>query len=231
MNTPLHMAAYALNPKWYVERPGRISPIEDPEVKRGFRAAITKMYDEDDAKKIRRQWVHFANLNGPFNKHDAKEDLKDLGQEDPIGWWRMHGDDAPEIQYLAIRLLSQIASSSTAERNWSTYSFIHSIKRNRLTSKRAENLVAVHSALRLSHRKTPEYQMGPATRWDVDPEDDAQIDEEERLDEVQHGLVGVPLVTPEVETESDSDLDGDTPIDGDFMQQMHQEDQSMDLSP
>ena len=73
--------------------------------------------------------------------------------------------------------------------------------------------------------------MGPATWWDVDPEDDAQIDEEERLDEVQHGLVGVPLVTPEVETKSDSDLDGDTPIDGDFMQQMHQEDQSMDLSP
>ena len=72
MNTPLHMATYALNPKWYVERPGRISPIEDPEIKKGFRVAITKMYDEDDAKKIRRQWVHFANLNGPFNKHDAK---------------------------------------------------------------------------------------------------------------------------------------------------------------
>ena len=36
MNTPLHMAAYALNPKWYVERPGRISPIEDVEIKRGF---------------------------------------------------------------------------------------------------------------------------------------------------------------------------------------------------
>ena len=53
------------------------SPIEDPEIKRGFRAAITKMYDEDDAKEFQRQWVLFANLNGPFNKHDAKEDLKD----------------------------------------------------------------------------------------------------------------------------------------------------------
>ena len=38
--------------------------------------------------------------------------------------------------------------------------------------------------------------MGPATRWDVDPEDDAQIDEEERPDEMQHGLTGVPLVVP-----------------------------------
>ena len=172
---------------------------------------------------------HFANLNGPFNKHDAKEYLKDLGQEDHIGWWRMHGDDALEIKHLAIQLLSQIASSSAAKRNWSTYSFIHSIKRNRLTSRRAKKLVAVHSALRLEHRKTPEYQMGLATRWDVDPEDDAQIDEEERLDEVHHGLVGVPLDTHE----SDSNSDSDTPIEGPdaFMQQMDAEDQSMEHTP
>ena len=95
-----------LNRKWYLERPGRISPIDDPKIKRGFRVAITKMYDEDEAKEIQRQWIHFACLNGPFNKHDAKEDLKDLSQEDPIGWWMMHGDNAPEIQYLVIRLLS-----------------------------------------------------------------------------------------------------------------------------
>ena len=120
----------------------------------------------------------------------------------------MHGDDAPEIKHLATRLLSQIASSSAAERNWSTYSFIHSIKRNRLTSRRAEKLVAVHSALRLAHRKTPEYRMGPATRWDVNPEEDAQIDEEDGPDETQHGLVGVPLVTHESDTNSDIPIGG-----------------------
>ena len=52
---------------------------------------------------------------------------------------------------------------------------------------------------------------------DVDPKDDAQIDEEERPYEMQYDLVGVPLVTPKVETDSDSDLYGDTPIDGAFM--------------
>jgi hypothetical protein len=37
MNTPLHMAnMYALNPKWYMERPGRIPPIDDLEIKKGF---------------------------------------------------------------------------------------------------------------------------------------------------------------------------------------------------
>ena len=47
LNTPLHMAAYALNPKWYVEREGRVAPIDDPKVKQGFIDAIEKMYTLD----------------------------------------------------------------------------------------------------------------------------------------------------------------------------------------
>ena len=42
-----------------------------------------------------------------------------------------------------------MSSSSAAERNWSTYDFIHNKKRNRLTEDRARDLVYVHSNLRL----------------------------------------------------------------------------------
>lgn len=81
-----------------------------------------------------------------------------MAHENPMGWWRLHGDEAPLLCALAIRLLSQVASSSFAERNWSTYNFIHSIKRNRLTSKRVEKLVAIHSGLHLQECKTLEYR-------------------------------------------------------------------------
>jgi hypothetical protein len=101
----------------------------------------------------------------------AKEDLLGMAQRNPNGWWGMYRDNAPELCTLAMHLLSQVASSLAAERNWSTYSFIHSIKKNRLTSKRAEKLVYVHSSLRLLTRKAPEYLEGPAARWDVDLED------------------------------------------------------------
>jgi hypothetical protein len=37
---------------------------------------------------------------------DAQADRIDLGQDDLIGWWRMHGDGAPKLKHLAIRLLS-----------------------------------------------------------------------------------------------------------------------------
>lgn len=42
--------------------------------------------------------------------------------------------------------------------------------------------------------------MGLTTRWDVDLEDYAQIDREDKPNEMQHNLVGVPLVTPKVES-------------------------------
>jgi hypothetical protein len=64
----------------------------------------------------------------------------------------------------------QVASSSAAERNWSTYSYIHSVKRNRLGSKKAEDLVYIHTNLRLLSRKDDGYNEGSTKLWDVAPE-------------------------------------------------------------
>jgi len=68
---------------------------------------------------------------------------------------------------LAMKLLSQPASSSCCERNWSTYSFVHSVKRNALTPERAEDLVFVHSNLRHLSRRTDAYKTGETRMWDV----------------------------------------------------------------
>ena len=147
LNTSLHMAIYALNPKWYMERPNRVLPIDDEEVKNGFLDAINKMYTPDEANVLRGQFIDFGTLSPSSFTQDARRDIKIYAQKNPIGWWRMYGGDVQELRQLASRLLSQVSSSSAAERNWSTYSFIHSVKRNRLTSKRAEKLVYVHSSL------------------------------------------------------------------------------------
>lgn len=211
MNTPLHMAAYSLNPKWYAPRPGRVAPSHDEEVKEGFMKALTKMYTPEESTILRTQWLAFANLHGPtFSRPEARTDRATLAQTDPIGWWTWHGKDAPELRLLAIRLLSQVASSSAAERNWSTYSFIQSVKRNCLTSRRSEKLVAVHSALRLQDHQSSEYCQTPALRWDVNPEDAMQIEEED----THERLVGVPLVEADPSISMDTDTDLDSSSDG-----------------
>ncbi|XP_059075352.1 uncharacterized protein LOC131875288 [Cryptomeria japonica] len=170
LNTPLHMAAYALNLKWYVPRPGRVTPIEDPEVKDGFISAIDKMYVPTEASQIRIEWTKFATLWGYLEA--AKIDLEIMSQEDLKLWWTIHGPKS-SITTLAITFLSQVSSSFAAERNWSTYSSIHSVKRNMLTSRRAEKLVAVHSVLHLIDRNTSTYKESPAAKWDVEPEEPA----------------------------------------------------------
>ena len=49
----------------------------------------------------------------------------------------------------------------------------------------------MENSLCLEHMKTTKYLKGPATWWDIDPKDDAQVDE--GPDEIQLKLVGVPF--------------------------------------
>ena len=57
--------------------------------------------------------------------------------------------DCPELQTVAMLVLSQPSSACPCETNWSTYKFVHSPERNRLDPARAESLVFVHTNLRL----------------------------------------------------------------------------------
>lgn len=63
----------------------------------------------------------------------------------------------------------QVASSSSAEWNWSTCSFIHSVKHNLLGAKIVDDLVYIHSNLCLLSHKNPEYNDGVIRNWDLAP--------------------------------------------------------------
>jgi hypothetical protein len=59
------------------------------------------------------------------------------------------GRDTPNLQRLALRLVSQCISSSGCERNWSTFALLHTKVRNRLSHKKLNRLVYVNYNLRL----------------------------------------------------------------------------------
>jgi hypothetical protein len=86
----------------------------------------------------------------------------------------MYGSPAKNLHKLAVKVLSQVVNTSSAERCWSTYSFIHSVKRNNLNEDWAKSLVYVHYNLRLlSHYCDAE---GNAfckrdMTWDKNPEE------------------------------------------------------------
>lgn len=61
----------------------------------------------------------------------------------------MYGTDAPNLRKIAMRILSQTASSSGCERNWSTFALIHTKVRNRLNYQKLERLVFAQYNMRL----------------------------------------------------------------------------------
>jgi hypothetical protein len=63
----------------------------------------------------------------------------------------MFGYSIPALQKLAIRLVSQCASATGCERNWSTFAFIHTKVHNCLTYEKLHKLVYVKYNLRIQN--------------------------------------------------------------------------------
>ncbi|XP_071921395.1 uncharacterized protein [Coffea arabica] len=91
----------------------------------------------------------FRKAEGDFGRVSA---IRDRDVMLPDEWWTCYGSTAPNLQKLAIRVLSQTCSASGCERNWSLFEHIHSKKRNRLEHQRLNDLVYVHYNLRLQQR-------------------------------------------------------------------------------
>ncbi|WJX29351.1 hypothetical protein P8452_18003 [Trifolium repens] len=58
-------------------------------------------------------------------------------------WWKRYGAKTPNLQLLAIKILSLTCSPSGCERNWSAFEHIHSKKRNRLEHQKLQDLVFI----------------------------------------------------------------------------------------
>jgi hypothetical protein len=80
-------------------------------------------------------------------------------------WWEMLGYSTPALQKLAISLISQCASATGCEQNWSTFAFIYTKVRNRLTYEKLYKLVYVNYNLRIQNN------IGGGSRHDDDDDD------------------------------------------------------------
>ncbi|KAK2403589.1 hAT dimerization domain-containing protein / transposase protein [Trifolium repens] len=88
----------------------------------------------------RSKFLNEANLYrgkvGEFCKQLAIDSIKHMH---PNMWWNTFRHSVPNTQKWAIRILSQTASSSGCERNYSVFERIHTKKRNKLDHQRAFN--------------------------------------------------------------------------------------------
>ena len=172
-NTPLHTLAHALNPRFYDEdliaqsNGKRRAPHKDKEVANRVKKAFQRLFPASQQTNVREEFTCFAAGLEEFLDLSSLDERRTMNL---IKWWTCHGANGVYLQSLASRILSQVSSSSSVERNWSTYGFIHSVKRNRLGSQKAEDLVYVHSNRRLVSCRGAKYVNGPHKDSDVDAE-------------------------------------------------------------
>ena len=113
-------------------------------------------------------FVEFSTATGKFGGYDV---VRGKGVKKPYNWWATHGATCPILQKLALRIISQVTSFSSCERNWSTYGNLYSLKKSRLEQSRAETMVYVHTNLRLIYTKREVWVKGKTKMWDVFPND------------------------------------------------------------
>ena len=118
--------------------------------------------DENELKVVKFEFAAFSG--GRFPSPDA---LANKWALQPLVWWQYHGSAFPTLQTLTLKLLGQPCSSSCAERKWSTYKFIHSLKRNKMALALVEDLVYMHSNLRLLSWRNEEYVNAATKMWGI----------------------------------------------------------------
>ncbi|KAL6552859.1 hypothetical protein OROHE_008223 [Orobanche hederae] len=149
MGKPLYGAALFLNPGKYFDLLEK-NPAYASRIREDFNDVLEKMItDRDTRDKISNFADAYKNTREGFVWEMAIEHRK---SKSPLDWWDAYGGRAIELQSFAKRVVGLCASSSGCERNWSTFEFIHTKKRNRLEHQRLNDLVYIQYNRKIDSR-------------------------------------------------------------------------------
>ena len=122
LHTPFHAAGYLLSPK-HMDDAGA---LKEPELMQGFKTLVTRL--EPDIEKqvmVLAQLATFRRGTGYW----CSPLVRASKVMDPAIFWETHGSACPDLQAFAGKVLGVTVTTCAAERNWSTYEFIHNKRR------------------------------------------------------------------------------------------------------
>ncbi|XP_062203444.1 uncharacterized protein LOC133905699 [Phragmites australis] len=128
------------------ERQSKISALAD-DYERTEGCFTMKLAIKDRSAKNLRKFLAFNHLMLSVDTKITSSVFSYI-----VLWWGAYGGLAYGLQSLAKRIVSLCTSASGCERNWSTFEFIHTKKRNRLEHKRLNKLVYISYNRRIASR-------------------------------------------------------------------------------
>ncbi|KAJ6986045.1 hypothetical protein NC653_023842 [Populus alba x Populus x berolinensis] len=106
LHSPLHAAAYYLNPTFFYNRNFHL----DTEVSSGLQCSVIRMENDQRIQYlINKQAAQYCRADGDFENGYAEDEINNAH---PDLWWSVYGNRCPELQKLAIRILSQTCDGS-----------------------------------------------------------------------------------------------------------------------
>ncbi|KAM0910791.1 hypothetical protein ACQ4PT_013919 [Festuca glaucescens] len=142
LDTPLHMAGYALNPYYSY---ANTSIFSDVEVMSGLMEVVEQFYhDNDEAinKVLNIELPKFKKMEDMFGKVAATKAITNANFN-AGEWWATYGLETPTLMHMALRILNLTTSSSGCERNWSVFEQVDAKRRNKLDIRRRDDLVYI----------------------------------------------------------------------------------------
>ncbi|XP_019156870.1 PREDICTED: uncharacterized protein LOC109153457 [Ipomoea nil] len=177
LDSPLHLMPFMLNPYYHFKDP-RLHL--DVNVSLGCIEFLEIYYHGDiemQNKVLNDEFPIYKRKDGVFGKTLAIKGCETNNERyDPAMWWSTYGGTTPNLQTIAIKIISLTSSSSGCEKNWTTFegfavctldgmiylTFVLHIcryiqkKRNRLESNRLNNLVFVQFNANLMNKRKKE---------------------------------------------------------------------------
>ena len=175
MHTTLHAAGFLLDPEYV-----NMAQHANDEVMTGFYQLVELLHPEvEEQVIITNQLNNFRSSQGIFARPVAKAAASTMPAHQ---WWHSFGSGVPELQRFAIRVLSQTATSSAAERNWSLFGFFQNKRRSRLNPKTIEKMVYIHANTRLMDKVEEVDYVEENVKWN-EPNDDISDTSEDSVQE------------------------------------------------
>nr|XP_043635943.1 uncharacterized protein LOC122607087 [Erigeron canadensis]XP_043635948.1 uncharacterized protein LOC122607087 [Erigeron canadensis] len=147
LHSPLHSAAAFLNPVIQYNPETKFLGS----IKEDFYRVLEKLLPTPELRRdITNQILLFTRASGMFGCSLSKEAIDAVL---PGIWWEQYGDAAPTLQRVAMRILSQVCSTTPLKKHWSTFQEIHSEKRNKINKETLNDIAFIHYNLKLARSK------------------------------------------------------------------------------
>jgi hypothetical protein len=146
----LHYAGALLNPHLIKDMELR----DDQNAMAGLMRVFQRLTDTaEEFQAVKAEFNLYFHTMSPYCGEHVWSSME--VKEVPHLWCFISGSVGKLLPRIARRILAQVVSSSSCERNWSSYSFVHSKARNRLLPSRAGDLVYVYTNSRVLNQNVP----------------------------------------------------------------------------